>query len=68
MIFRWPKKRAFSITKTIDFDPFWFKSENPRFGIENVRIPYDFQVAKKRSFLITETIDFDRFLVEIWKS
>ena len=40
---------------------FWSKSENPRFGNKNVRIPYDFQVAKNRAFLITKTIDFDRF-------
>ena len=65
IIFQVAKKRTFLITKTIDFDRFWSKSGNPRFGYENVRIPYDFQVAKKRSFLITKTIDFDRFLIQI---
>ena len=68
IIFQVAKKRAFLITKTIDFDRFWSKSGNPRFGYENIRISYDFQVAKKRAFLITKTIDFDRFLIQIRKS
>ena len=67
-IFQVAKKRTSLITKTIDFECFLSNSGNPRFGHENVRIPYGFQVAKKQAFLITKTIDFDRFLIQIRKS
>ena len=59
------KSEHFQLQKRSILIVFWSKSGNLRFGYENVRIPYDFQVAKKRSFLITKTIDFDRFLIQI---
>ena len=68
MIFKWQKNEQFELQKQSILIVFWSKYENPRFGYENVRFPYDFQVAKKQSFLITKTIDFDRFLIPIWKS
>ena len=57
----WQKAYRFSVHKQSILIAVLSKSENPRLGYENVRIPFDFQVAKKRTFLITKTIDFDFF-------
>ena len=49
-IYKLSKNEHFVLQKCSILIVFWSKSENPRFGYENVRIPYDFQSAKKEHF------------------